>query len=58
MLICLSIGRDLRASLGGKELPEEAKAKFLALHEETVQLKEQLKTLQEKYQKARTVSFV
>ncbi|KAG8733870.1 hypothetical protein FRC11_001080 [Ceratobasidium sp. 423] len=44
---------DLRASLGGKELPEEAKAKFLALHEETVQLKEQLKTLQEKYQKAR-----
>ncbi|KAH7341569.1 HOOK protein-domain-containing protein [Rhizoctonia solani] len=44
---------DLRASLGGKELPEEAKAKFLALHEETVQLKEQLKTVQEKYQKAR-----
>ncbi|CAE6448801.1 unnamed protein product [Rhizoctonia solani] len=45
---------ELRASLGGKELPEEAKAKFLSLHEETVQLKEQLKTLQEKYQKART----
>ncbi|CAE6460999.1 unnamed protein product [Rhizoctonia solani] len=44
---------DLRASLGGKELPEEARAKFLALHEETVQLKEQLKTVQEKYQKAR-----
>ncbi|KAL5634762.1 hypothetical protein ACGC1H_002707 [Rhizoctonia solani] len=44
---------ELRASLGGKELPEEAKAKFLALHEETVQLKEQVKTLQEKYQKAR-----
>ncbi|CAE6375269.1 unnamed protein product [Rhizoctonia solani] len=44
---------DLRASLGGKELPEEAKAKFLSLHEETVQLKEQLKTLQERYQKAR-----
>lgn len=44
---------DLRASLGGKDLPEEAKAKFLALHEDNVQLKEQLKTTQEKFQKAR-----
>ncbi|KAG9124675.1 hypothetical protein FRC07_010661 [Ceratobasidium sp. 392] len=44
---------DLRASLGGKDLPEEAKAKFLALHEDNVQLKEQLKTSQEKLQKAR-----
>ncbi|KAG8692944.1 hypothetical protein FRC09_010846 [Ceratobasidium sp. 395] len=44
---------DLRATLGGKDLPEEAKAKFLALHEDNVQLKEQLKTSQEKLQKAR-----
>ncbi|QRV74918.1 hypothetical protein RhiJN_02933 [Ceratobasidium sp. AG-Ba] len=45
---------DLRASMGGKDLPEEAKARFLALHEDNVQLKEQLKTAQEKLQKART----
>ncbi|QRW03820.1 hypothetical protein RhiLY_02819 [Ceratobasidium sp. AG-Ba] len=48
---------DLRASMGGKDLPEEAKARFLALHEDNVQLKEQLKTAQEKLQKARTVMF-
>lgn len=54
----LLLRRDLRASLGGKDLPEEAKAKFLSLHEDNVQLKEQLKTSQEKLQKARAVSLV
>ncbi|KAG9018196.1 hypothetical protein FRB90_011894 [Tulasnella sp. 427] len=44
---------DLRAVIQGKDLPEEAKARFLALHEENVQLKEQMKTLQDKLLKAK-----
>ncbi|KAG8903382.1 hypothetical protein FRB99_003374 [Tulasnella sp. 403] len=44
---------DLRNVISGKDLPEETKAKLLELHEENVQLKEQLKTTQEKLLKAR-----
>jgi hypothetical protein len=50
--------RDLRASLsgkGGKNVPEDVKAKLLSIHEENVILKEQLKTNNDKLVKARAV---
>ena len=46
---------DLRASLSGKDVPEDIKARLLAMHEENVNAKEQLKTAQEKLVKARAV---
>lgn len=49
------LGSDLRASLSGKDVPEDIKARLLALHEENIQYKEQLKTTQDKLLKARTV---
>lgn len=49
--------RDLRASLSGKDLPEDIKARLLALHEENLNVKEQLKTTQDKLSKAKTVHF-
>lgn len=49
---------DLRASISGKDVPEDIKARLLALHEENVNLKEQYKTAQEKLLKARTVCRV
>ncbi|EPT01820.1 hypothetical protein FOMPIDRAFT_146747 [Fomitopsis schrenkii] len=45
---------DLRASLSGKDVPEDIKSRLLALHEENIQYKEQLKTTQDKLLKART----
>ncbi len=50
--------RDLRASLSGKDIPEDIKARLLRMHEDNIQLQEQLKTSQEKLVKARAVSFV
>ncbi|KAG6811875.1 hypothetical protein H0H92_005451 [Tricholoma furcatifolium] len=44
---------DLRASLSGKDLPEDIKARLLMLHEENVALKEQNKTSKEKLDKAK-----
>ncbi|KIM87652.1 hypothetical protein PILCRDRAFT_815228 [Piloderma croceum F 1598] len=44
---------DLRASLSGKGVPEDIQARLLAMHEENVTAKEQLKTAQEKLVKAR-----
>jgi len=44
---------DLRASLSGKDVPEHIKARLLAMHEENVSTKEQLKTVQEKLVRAR-----
>ncbi|KAG6833504.1 hypothetical protein H0H87_006076 [Tephrocybe sp. NHM501043] len=44
---------DLRASISGKDLPEDIKARLLALHEENVNLKEQNKTSLEKLNKAK-----
>ncbi|KAL0947284.1 hypothetical protein HGRIS_013404 [Hohenbuehelia grisea] len=44
---------DLRASLSGKDVPEDIKAKMLALHEDNISLKESVKSSQEKLQKAR-----
>ncbi|KZT20261.1 HOOK-domain-containing protein [Neolentinus lepideus HHB14362 ss-1] len=46
---------DLRATLSGKDLPEDIKSRLLALHEENITLKEQLKTSQEKLVKAKQV---
>ncbi|KAG6910913.1 hypothetical protein DXG01_006596 [Tephrocybe rancida] len=44
---------DLRASISGKDIPEDIKARLLALHEENVNLKEQNKTSLEKLNKAK-----
>lgn len=49
------LGSDLRASLSSKDVPEDIKARLLAMHEENVSTKEQLKTAQEKLVKARAV---
>ena len=47
---------DLKASINGKDIPEEVKGRLLSLHEENIQVKEQLKTTQEKLSKARVVN--
>ncbi|KAF8652701.1 hypothetical protein AX16_004205 [Volvariella volvacea WC 439] len=44
---------DLRASLSGKDIPQDVKARLLELHEENVSLKEANKTTMEKLVKAR-----
>jgi protein HOOK3 len=44
---------DLKTSFAGKDLPEEVKTRLLGLHEENVQLKEQIKTAQEKLNRAK-----
>ncbi|KAF9052763.1 HOOK protein-domain-containing protein [Panaeolus papilionaceus] len=44
---------DLRASMAGKDLPEEFKQKLLAVHEENVTLKESYKTTVDKLNKAK-----
>jgi protein HOOK3 len=46
---------DLRSSMSGKGVPEDVKSRVLGLHEDNVQLREQLKTVQDKLTKARTV---
>lgn len=49
--------RDLRASLSGKDVPEDIKTRLLALHEENLNVKEQLKTTQDKLAKAKMVTL-
>jgi len=44
---------DLRSSMSGKGVPEDVKSRVLGLHEDNVQLREQLKTVQDKLTKAR-----
>ena len=46
---------DLRATLNGKDIPEDVKARLLKLHEDNVVLKEQLSTTKSKLAKAKTV---
>lgn len=46
---------ELRSSMSGKGVPEDVKSRVLGLHEDNVQLREQLKTVQDKLTKARTV---
>ncbi len=41
-----------------KGVPEDVKSRVLGLHEDNVQLREQLKTVQDKLTKARTVRDV
>ncbi|KAH9946359.1 HOOK-domain-containing protein [Epithele typhae] len=42
---------DLRASLSGKDVPEDIRQKMLGMHEENLSLKEQYKTAQDKLSK-------
>ncbi|KAF9532408.1 HOOK protein-domain-containing protein [Crepidotus variabilis] len=44
---------DLRATLAGRDLPEDVKQKFLGMHEEILTLKESYKSAQEKLNKAK-----
>ena len=48
---------ELRAAMG-KDVPEDVKSRVLSQHEDNVQLREQLKTTQEKLVKARAVSIL
>jgi len=45
---------ELRSSMSGKGVPEDVKSRVLGLHEDNVQLREHLKTVQDKLTKART----
>ena len=56
-LLSHSFYSDLRASLSGKDIPEDIKARLLKMHEDNVQLQEQLKTASEKLVKARQVGL-
>ena len=48
---------DLRATLSGKDLPEDVKQRLLAMHEENLNLKESYKSATEKLTKAKQVGF-
>lgn len=54
----LNTHSDLRASLSGKDLPEDIKSRLLALHEENLNLKESHKTATEKLNKAKQVGYI
>jgi hypothetical protein len=54
-LIDLTHFSDLRSSMSGQGVPEDVKSRVLSLHEDNVQLREQLKTVQDKLTKARVV---
>ena len=44
--------------MSGQGVPESVKSRVLGLHEDNVQLREQLKTVQDKLNKARAVRSV
>ena len=46
---------DLRASIAGKDLPEDIKQRLLSMHEENLNLKESHRTLLDKLTKAKQV---
>jgi protein HOOK3 len=48
---------DLRASLSGKDLPEDVKARLLSMHEESLVLSQSIKTANDKLAKARQVKL-
>ena len=50
-----SLLSDFRSSISGKDIPEDIKSRLLNLHEENVQLKEQIRTGNEKLLKAKEV---
>jgi protein HOOK3 len=45
----------LRASISGRDLPEDVKQKLLALHEENVRYQEEVRAANEKLIKAKKV---
>jgi protein HOOK3 len=51
----LTFASELRAAFSGKDVPDDIKSRLLSLHEDNVNLKEQLKTAQEKLVKAKAV---
>ena len=57
-LFRLNDASDLRASLSGKDIPEDVKSRLLKMHEDSIHLQEQYKTVQEKLVKARAVSNI
>ena len=46
---------ELRASIAGKDLPEDIKQRLLSMHEENLNLKESHRTLLDKLTKAKQV---
>ena len=55
MLVIIVLRSDLRASLNGRDLPEEDKARMLNMHEKIVRLEEEQQTTKEQLLKARAV---
>lgn len=49
---------DLRATIAGKDLPEDIKQRLLSMHEENLNLKESHRTLLDKLTKAKQVIFL
>lgn len=49
------VSSDLRASLNGRDLPEEDKTRMLNMHEKMVRLEEEQRTTKEQLLKARAV---
>lgn len=57
MLVIIVLRSDLRASLNGRDLPEEDKARMLNMHEKIVRLEEEQQTTKEQLLKARAVRY-
>jgi protein HOOK3 len=55
MIISNKSCSDLRASIAGKDLPEDIKQRLLSMHEENLNLKESHRTLLDKLTKAKQV---
>lgn len=55
MIISNKTCSDLRASIAGKDLPEDIKQRLLSMHEENLNLKESHRTLLDKLTKAKQV---
>ena len=55
MIIFNKTCSDLRATIAGKDLPEDIKQRLLSMHEENLNLKESHRTLLDKLTKAKQV---
>ena len=55
MIISNKTCSDLRATIAGKDLPEDIKQRLLSMHEENLNLKESHRTLLDKLTKAKQV---
>ena len=58
MIISNKTCSDLRATIAGKDLPEDIKQRLLSMHEENLNLKESHRTLLDKLTKAKQVIFL